>query len=149
MMKADNELKVDVVGELAWDLSINAAQIGVEVQNGIVTLNGYVDSFVEKWNAEKAVEKIAGVRALVIEIDVHLPGLSERTDYDIALAAESVLQWSSHTGTDAVNLMVENGWITLLGEVDREYQRRAAATAVSDLLGVRGIINHITVKPDL
>ncbi|WP_277964975.1 BON domain-containing protein [Pseudomonas sp. RIT-To-2] len=147
MMKTDKALKIDVVDELTWDASVDSEQIGVEVKNGVVTLNGYVERFVDKWNAEKAVEKVAGVRALVIDIDVHLPGLSERTDYDIALAAENILLWSSHIATESVNLVVENGWITLQGEVEHDYQRRGAAAALSHLAGVRGILNHLTVKP--
>lgn len=146
-MKTDTQLRIDVVEELAWDSSVNSSQIGVDVKDGVVTISGYVDSFSDKWNAVKAIEKVAGVRALLIELNVHLPVLSERTDFDIAMAAEIILLWSTHLVTEYVNLIVENGWITLQGQVEYEYQRLAATAAFSQLGGVRGIINHINVKP--
>src|SRR5580704_16358236 len=91
--KSDTQLQQDVMAELKWEPSINAAQIGVEVKDGIVTLAGHVDSFAEKWNAERAAQRVSGVKALAIEIDVTLPGSSKRIDADIARSAENVLQW--------------------------------------------------------
>lgn len=146
-MKTDANLKQDVIAELSWEPSINAAQIGVEVKDGIVTLAGHVDSYVEKWEAERAAQRVIGVKALAVEMDVKLPGSSQRNDADIARAAESALQWASYTLGDNVKVMVEGGWVTLTGEVNWEYQRRSAAAAVRYLMGVTGVSDQITINP--
>ncbi|MFZ1643323.1 MAG: BON domain-containing protein [Candidatus Contendobacter sp.] len=146
-MKSDIQLKQDVIAELNWEPSVNAAQIGVEVNDGIVTLAGHVSSHAEKWHAERAAQRVSGVKALAIEMDVKLPSSSQRNDADIARTAEDVLQWMTDLPKDAAKVMVESGWITLSGEVDWEYQRQAAARSVRDLMGVRGVSNQIAVKP--
>jgi osmotically-inducible protein OsmY len=146
-MKSDSQLKTDISEELKWEPSVNATQIGVEVKDGIVTLAGHVDSYAEKWNAEKAAQRVPGVKALAVEMDVRLPGLSERTDADIAQSAEQVISWSSYLPRGAVKVLVEKGWVTLSGEVDWEYQRKFAARAIRHLLGVTGVSDQITVKP--
>lgn len=145
-MKTDKQLKNDLLAELRWEPSVNAEQIGVEVKDGIVTLAGHVDSYVEKWAAEQAVQKVSGVRALAIEIDVKLPGLSQRSDADIARSAESALEWTTYLTKDSIKIMVEGGWVTLAGDVEWEYQRRAAVDAVRNLLGVKGISSNILTK---
>ena len=106
-----------------------------------------VDSFAEKWAAEKAVKRLPGVKALAVEIEVKLPGSSERNDADIARAAESALKWDISVPSDRINVTVENGFLTLEGEVNWEYQRSAAKQAVQYLTGVKGVSNLITVKP--
>jgi len=146
-MKSDTQIQQDVIGELNWEPSINAAQIGVEVKEGIVTLTGHVDSFAEKWNAERAAQRVSGVTAMAIEIDVKLPGSSKRNDVDIARSAESALQWTTFLPKDYVKLLVENGWITLNGNVDWEYQRQSAEGAVRHLMGVTGVSSQIVIKP--
>ena len=146
-MKTDMQLKQDVLDELNWESAVNAAQIGVEVKNGVVTLVGQVGSFAEKWDAEHAVLRIAGVSALAVEIDVKLQGSSKRTDTDIAQAANHVLAWTTALPKDAVKVMVEDGWITLSGEVNWEYQRDVAAAGVRYLMGVNGVSNDISLKP--
>ena len=146
-MKTDNQVQQDVLAELKWEPSVNAAQIGVEVKDGIVTLAGHVGSYAEKWDAERAAQRVAGVKALAIEMDVTLPGSSKRNDADIARSAESTLQWMTYLPKDSVKVMVENGWITLSGELDWEYQRRAAANGVRYLMGVTGVSDQITIKP--
>ena len=146
-MKTDAQLQQDVIAELSWEPSVNAAQIGVEVKDGIVTLAGHVDSYAEKWDAERAAQRVHGVKALAIEMDVALPGSSKRNDVDIARSAENVLQWMTYLPKDSVKLKVENGWITLTGELDWEYQRQAAANAVRYLMGVTGISDQIVIKP--
>ena len=148
-MKSDAQLQLDVIAELKWEPALDAASIGVEVKDGIVTLAGHVSSYSEKWNAETAAQRVAGVRALAVEIDVQLPGNYHRTDADIARSAENVLQWMSMLHKDKVKVMVEAGWITLGGEVSWEYQRRAAEKSVRGLLGVKGVSNQIMVKPHL
>ena len=145
-MKTDTQLKYDILSELEWEPSINASQIGVEVKDGVVTLAGHVDSFGEKWHAEKAVERVSGVRALAVEIAVKLPGSSQRSDTEIAHVAESALKWQTFLPEGAIKIMVESGWITLSGRVEWEYQRQAATTAVRHLLGVKGLNDEILIN---
>ena len=148
-MKTDAQLQKDVTAELGWEPSINAAQIGVEVKDGIVTLAGHVCCYAEKWDAERAAQRVSGVKALTVEIEVKLPGTSTRTDIDVARSAENVLLWATDVPQGGVKVMVENGWITLTGEVDWDYQRQAAASAIRHLMGVRGVSCNIAVKPKL
>jgi osmotically-inducible protein OsmY len=144
-MKSDAQVKQDVIAELAWEPSVNAARIGVEVTEGIVTLAGHVGSFAEKWTAERVAERVGGVRALTVEIDVSLPGSSERSDVDIARTANDVLQWMTQLPKDQVKVMVEHGWITLSGEVNWEYERQAAKDAVRFLMGVKGVSDSLVI----
>jgi osmotically-inducible protein OsmY len=146
-MKTDTQLKQDVISELEWDPAVNANQIGVEVINGIVTLAGHVASFAEKWQAERAANRVSGVNALAIEMDVRLPGSDQRTDADIAQSAQNVLEWSSFLPKNSIKVRSESGWVTLSGEVSWNYQRRAATNAVRFLMGVKGITDHIAIRP--
>jgi len=148
-MKNDAQLQRDVMAELKWDNSIDASRIGVEVSDCVVTLSGHVDNYSQKWNAERAAQKVSGVKALAVEIDVNLPGSSKKSDTDIARTAENVLEWTSNFPRNHIKVMVENGWITLTGEIDYEYQRELAVSAVRNLMGVTGVSNQITVKPTL
>ena len=145
-MKSDAQLQTDVLAELHWDPSINAAQIGVEVKNGVVTLTGEVSTFAEKWDLERIAQRVAGVMALAINIDVMLPGMSHRSDADIARAAENVLQWMTFSPSHPIKVLVEGGWVTLSGHVDWEYQRQAAHGAVRHLMGVKGVSDEIVIK---
>lgn len=145
-MKTDAQLQTDVLAELHWDPSINAAQIGVEVKNGVVTLTGEVSTFAEKWDLERIAQRVAGVMALAINIDVMLPGLVQRSDADIARAAENVLQWMTFSPSSPIKVMVEGGWVTLSGHVDWEYQRQAVHGAVRHLMGVKGVSDEIVIK---
>ena len=138
-----------MIAELKWEPSVNAAQIGVEVKDGIVTLAGHVDTYAEKWDAERAAQRVSGVKALAIEMDVKLSGSSKRTDTDIARSAENVLQWTTYLPKDHVKVMVESGWVTLSGEVDWEYQRQSATAAVRYLSGVTGVSDQIVIKPKI
>lgn len=146
-MKSDSQLQQDVIAELKWEPSVNSAQIGVEVKDGIVTLAGHVDSYAEKWDAERAAQRVSGVKALAIDMDVKLTGSSKRNDTDIAGSAENALQCMTNLPKDSVKVMVEGGWITLSGEVGWEYQRQTAAGAVRYLVGVTGVSNQIAIKP--
>lgn len=148
-MKSDLNLQQDVLAELKWAPAVNASQIGVEVKDGIVTLAGTVDSFAEKWHAEDAAQRVSGVKALAVELDVTLPGSSDRKDADIAHSAENALQWLTSVSNDAIKVMVENGWITLSGEVEWEYQRQIATGAVRYLMGVKGVSDQIVIKPSV
>jgi osmotically-inducible protein OsmY len=145
-MKTDAQLKLDVLAELEWEPSIDAAKIGVEVSDGVVTLTGHVGSFGEKWHAERATQRVAGVKALAVQLDVDIPGSALRNDADIARAAEQSLHRLSHLPADAIKVTVENGWITLSGAVDWDYQRRTAAGAVRYLMGVKGVSDDIGLK---
>ena len=145
-MKTDAQLQQDVMAELKWEPAVNAAQIGVEVKDGIVTLAGHVGSYAEKWDAESAAQRVSGVKGLAVEMDVKLAGASKRTDAEIATSASNVLQWMTYLSIDAVKVQVENGWITLSGELEWEYQRRAAGLAVRHLMGVTGLSNQIAIR---
>jgi osmotically-inducible protein OsmY len=146
-MKSDIQIQHDVLAELAWEPSIDASHIGVEVKDGVVTLDGHVASFAEKWDAERFSQQVAGVRALAVELDVRLPGSSERTDTDIANAVANALLWSIGVPVDAVRVVVEAGYVTLSGEVAWAYQREAAVQAVRYLMGVTGVSDQIAIKP--
>ncbi len=148
-MKSDAQLQQDVLAELEWEPSINAAHIGVEVENGLVTLAGHVDSFAAKQDAEVAAQRVDGVKALVVELTVNLLKPSMRTDADLAAAAEHVLQWTTYLPADSVKVLVEKGWITLSGTVDWAYQRWSAAGALRHLLGARGVTNDIALKSSI
>jgi osmotically-inducible protein OsmY len=145
-MKTDSQIQQDVIAELKWEPSINAAEVGVEVKNGVVTLAGHVASYGEKWDAERAAQRVAGVKALAVEIDVTLGGGSKRNDADIARSVENVLEWTSFLSKDPIKVMVENGWVTLSGEVLWDYQRQAAKLAVRYLMGVTGVSDQITIR---
>ncbi len=146
-MKTDKELQQDVMSELEWWPSIDAAEIGVAAKNGVVTLTGYVDTYAEKLAAERAAMRVFGVRGVAEEIKVRLPTSHERSDEDIAQAAASALQWNPSVPSGRVKVQVEKGWITLSGEVDWWYQKRAAWEAVHKLMGVRGVSDDVTIKP--
>ena len=146
-MKTDAQLKQDIIAELNWEPSIKASQIGVEVKNGTVTLAGHVDSYSEKWQAERAAQRVAGVRGLAVEIDVKLPGMSVRTDGDIAESAAKALEWTTYLPANAIKIKAENGWISLSGEVEWDYQRESAKDAVRHLLGVVGVSDSMSVRP--
>lgn len=146
-MKSDAQLRSDILAELNWDPAINATDIGVIVKDGVVTLTGHLDSYAHKRAAERAAQRVKGVKALATELAVKLGAGYERTDADIALAAEHALEWNVLVPEDRIRAMAEKGWITLSGEVDWEYQRATAEKAVRDLLGVTGVSNLIRVKP--
>ena len=146
-MKADMQLQQDVLAELKWQPSVHAAGIGVEVKDGVVTLAGEVGSFVEKWDAERAAQRVAGVRALAIDLDVKLSEFGKRTDADIARSAQTALEWSTILTHDSVQVMVEAGWITLSGNADWYYQKQAATECVRHLSGVKGVSNQMAINP--
>lgn len=148
-MKTDAQLRDDIQAELAWDPSFNAADIGVIVKDGVVTLTGHLPSYAQKYAVERAAQRIHGVKALAVELSVRLPFDHERTDADIAMAAERALEWNVLVPDGKIQPMVEKGWLTLNGEVEWEYQRRAAETAVRNLMGVKGVSNLVNVTPKI
>jgi osmotically-inducible protein OsmY len=145
-MKTDADLKRDVEAELAWDPSIRASAVGVAVKDGIVTLTGHLDTFIEKMAIERALRRVAGVSAIALELDVKLSPGHKRSDTEIAAAAEHALMWNAVVPVNGIRLTVENGWLRLQGEVDWHYQREAAYKAVRPIIGVVGVSNEISLK---
>jgi len=145
-MKTDSELKRDVENELKWEPSVNEAHIGVTVKDGVVTLTGHVPSYAEKYGAEKAAKRLYSVKAVADELDVKLPGGSKRTDEDIAQTCVSAFKANYSVPDNKIKIVVNNGWVTLEGEVEWQFQRQAALNAVRYLTGVIGVANNITVK---
>jgi osmotically-inducible protein OsmY len=146
-MMSDSELQGAVLDELIWEPSVNAAHIGVSVKGGIVTLTGHVTSYSEKYAAEQAAKRVNGVRAVANELDVKLPESSQRTDEDIAAAAVNALRLNNLVPADQIRVIVSQGLVKLEGEVEWQYQKEAAESAVRHLPGVTGVSNLITVKP--
>jgi len=147
IMKSDQQLQKDVLSEIATDPAINSAHIGVEVNNGIVTLTGKVESFYEKWQAERAAQRVLGVQGLTVDLDVKIPSDRQRSDEDIARAAQTALGWNAAIPRDSVKVMVENGWVTLRGDLGWNFQREIARKVVSELIGVIGVSDQIHLKP--
>jgi osmotically-inducible protein OsmY len=147
-MKTDAQLQNDVMDEIKWEPSTTAAQIGVSAANGVVTLNGTVATYAEKWAVERAAQRVAGVKAIAeeITITIKLSGPHARTDAEIAEAAVTSLKSHVWVPTD-IQVAVAQGWVTLKGQVNWEYQRNAARDAVCFMPGVKGVSNVITLKP--
>jgi osmotically-inducible protein OsmY len=145
-MRSDSELKRDIENELKWEPSVNEAHIGVTVKDGVVTLTGHIPSYAEKYGAEKAAKRVYGVKAVADELDVKLLGSAKRTDEDIAQACVSALKANYSVPDEKVKIVVNNGWLTLEGEVEWQYQREAAMNTVRYLTGVTGVSNNITIK---
>jgi osmotically-inducible protein OsmY len=152
-MKADLKSKIavdlmkEVMEELKWEPSVNEADIGVIAKDGIVTLTGIVESYAEKSAAERAAQRVTGVKGVANEIEIRLSGGGKRSDADIARAAANTLQWHVFLPRDHVKVVVDEGWVSLRGDVHWQYQKVAAEEAVRHLLGVQGITNEITIKP--
>jgi osmotically-inducible protein OsmY len=146
-MKSDYQIQKDVMEQLKWEPFLSAAEIGVAVKNGIVTLSGIVDSYTKKMAVENAAKKIAGVKAIAEDIQVGLSPANRKTDTEIAAAVMNALKWHIVVEEEKLQVRVENGNVQLEGEVQWEYQRNSAKTAIENLTGVRAILNLITVKP--
>ena len=145
-MKNDLQIKADVTAELVWDPAVNATHVGVAVKNGIVTLSGEVDTYLQKHAVERAVRRVSGVRGIAVDLEVRLAPDHHRSDADIAQAALHALRWHSLVPDDKVKVEVEDGWVTLTGEVDWAYQAASAEQCLHPLVGVRGVTNQIHLK---
>jgi len=143
----DITLRQNVLDELNYEPSINAAHIGVTAEKGVVTLSGHVDTYVEKLQAEKAARHVKGVRAIADDIVVRHAFDKKTADDEIAQRALSILSWDAMVPAKAITVIVRDGWISLSGEVNWNFQRRAAESDVRKLSGVRGVTNSITIKP--
>jgi osmotically-inducible protein OsmY len=145
-MKSDFQVQSDVENELAWQPYINSAHIGVTAADGVVTLSGQVDYYTEKEDAERAAKRVYGVKAVVNDIEVELADSSRRTDTDIAAAAVSALKWNILVPINKVTVTVRDGWVTLEGKVDWQYQSNAAQRCAQRLMGVKGVTNSIIIN---
>lgn len=145
-MKTDNQIRQDVMEEIEWDPMLHSTEIGVTVNNGIVTLSGHVNSYLKKINAEKAVKRVRDVKAVAIDLDVRLGFESQRNDTEIAKAAVDALKWNASVPDDKIKVLVDKGWVTLEGQVDWQYQKSAAERTVHAMTGVRGVSNRLTIK---
>jgi osmotically-inducible protein OsmY len=145
-MKNDEQLKSDVEQELRWEPTVHAEQVGVSVKDGVVELDGHVGSYYEKWAAERAAMRVSSVKAVASEIKVELPTAGIRTDEDIALTAANQLEWN-YLVPGTVKVQVTDGWVTLKGTTEWQYQREEAERTVRLLRGVKGVTNEITVTP--
>jgi len=146
-MSNDRQLQEAVLAEFLWEPSVTAAHIGVTANAGVVTLTGHVPNYLEKSAAEHAAARVRGVKAVAQEIEVRLPVQTHRSDEDIARAALDRIAWEVSIPDDAVKIKVEEGWVTLSGEVGWHYQRDAAERVIRGLRGVVGISNMTTIKP--
>ncbi len=147
--RTDEEIQANVLEELKWDTRVRPNEIGVAVKDGIVTLTGWVDSYLKKMAAEEAAHRVPGVKAVANDIEVRLPGFAERTDTDLAAAVLNALRWDAAIPTGKVDVTVSQGWVTLKGEVEYAFQKRDAERAVRRLSGVKGVSNLIVVKPQV
>lgn len=143
----DKQLRQDVLDELDFEPSIDASEIGVSVKDGVVALTGHVPSYAQKIAAERAVWRVKGVKAIAQELRVHYPDARKLGDDDIARRAVSMLNWDASVPAETVRVTVQDGWVTLAGEVRWQYQRMAAETDVRKLSGVLGITNNIHIAP--
>jgi osmotically-inducible protein OsmY len=143
----DSELQTDVLNALNYEPRVDASRIGVAVREGIVTVSGFVPTFLEKWTAEKVAARVHGVKAVVNEIVVKPPEASIIDDEDIAKAAVTTLKWNILVPSESIKVVVRNGLVILEGEVKWHFQKAAAESAVRSLDGVKGVTNLIKIKP--
>jgi len=146
-MKTNIQLQRDVLDELQFEPTVDPTEIAVAVNDGIVTLAGKVKSYANKWSAVRAAQRVAGVRVVVDEIKVELSSPYQRSDTDIAQAVLNALKWDVLVPEQRITVHVEDGWIILKGTVDYKHQQVAVENAIRNLAGVKGITNHIKVKP--
>ena len=149
-MRTNADLQKDVQDAIKWEPLLNAAEIGVTVKDGVVTLTGTVDSYSKKSEAEDAAKNVSGVKAVVEKIEVKFTGSwARKDDNEIATEVVNALKWNWQVPSDKITVKVENGWVTLAGELPWNYQKDAAKDAVRNLMGVTGVANNITIKSDV
>lgn len=148
-MDNDNDLRSAVLAEMDWDPSVTSAHIGVTAYGGVVTLTGHTETYPEKHAAEQAATRVKGVKGIASEIEVRLPVETRRSDEDIAAAVLDRMAWDVSIPKDAVMVRVERGWVTLTGQVDYYFQKSASETDIRHLMGVAGVSNHVTIKPQV
>jgi len=146
-MRSDTDVKRDVEDELRWDPDLDATDIAVTVKSGVVTLAGFTRSYSDKLEAEAAAKRVAGVLGIANDIEVRLPNLDQRPDPEIARDAIAAIKSRLPVVAEQIKVLVRNGWITLEGDVEWDYQRSAAESAVRRVKGLKGVTNTIQVKP--
>jgi osmotically-inducible protein OsmY len=147
IMKSDSEIERDVKEELRWDPDLDATDIGVSVSKGVVTLTGFVKSYLDRYEAETATKRVAGVVGVANDIEVRIPSVDERPDPEIARDAVSALKAQLPFSSEHIKVVVKSGWVTLEGQGEWQYQKNTAETAVRRIKGVKGVTNSILLKP--
>jgi len=145
LVRSDAEIQTNVLRELRWDTRVEETDVGVEVDQGVVTLTGTVSSYAKRMAAQEAAHRVAGVRDVANDIEVHTAGSKQRTDTDIAQAVRQALEWNAHVPADNIETTVSKGWVTLDGTVDYWSHKLEAEHVVLPLTGVHGVTNNIIV----
>ncbi len=148
-MKNDLEIQKDVKEELKWEPSLSKDDIKVSVNNCIVTLSGNVDAYYKKNKALKAANRVIGVKSVIEKLDVRLPSAISKTDSEIEDAVLNELKWHSSVLEDKIKVKVNNGIVTLNGDVEWDFQRMAIRNSIENITGVKGIVNNLKVVPKL
>jgi osmotically-inducible protein OsmY len=148
-MKTNEELQRDVQDAIKWERLLNAAEIGVTVKDGIVTLTGVVDNYLKKIEAEVATRNVAGVKAVIVEIEVRFCNSESKSDSEIARDVLNAFKWNLEVPNDKVKVKVENGWVTLEGSLQWNYEKVAANTSISKIIGIKGVSNYISISSDV
>jgi osmotically-inducible protein OsmY len=146
-MRSDIDIKRDVEAELRWNPDIDATDIAVSVKDGVVTLSGFVRSYAQKFEAEQTAKRVNGVRAVANDIEVRLPIFNRRPDPEIARDAVEEIEKNLPYASDHIGVVVRDGWVTLEGSVEWNYQRERAAQVVRRVRGVKGVTNLIELQP--
>jgi osmotically-inducible protein OsmY len=146
-VRTDTQIQADILAELKWEPRVLPNEIGVAVKDGVVTLTGWVDSYLKRWAAEDAAHRVRGVKAVANDIEVRLPSTNEHTDADIAKAVVRALEWDAFVSIDRLDVTVSKGWVTLKGQVEWNYQKQDAERVVRRLQGVKGVSDLLTVMP--
>lgn len=144
-MKSNEELQKNVVDAINWEPLLQAAEIGVKADNGIITLTGAVNTYIKKDEAEQAAKNVAGVKSVIEKIDIVFDVHDTKSDAEITVAIANVFKWHWDIPGDKITVIVENGWVFLTGELEWNYQKEAAKSAVSNLIGITGITNNIRI----
>jgi len=147
-MKRNEDLQKDVQDAIKWEPLLNAAEIGIVAKDGVITLTGTVNSYAKKSEAEKAAKSVTGVKAVVEEIEIRFGSYGKKTDTEIAKDILNAFASNWEVPDDKVKVKVEDGWVTLEGELKWNFQKDAAKNSVNNLVGVIGVINNITIKPE-
>ena len=146
-MKSDSEIERDVKDELNWDPDLDATDIAVSVKKGVVTLTGFVKNYLDKYEAEAATKRVAGVVGVANDIEVRMPNVDERPDPDIARDAVAALKAQLPFSSEHIKVVIKSGWVTLEGRVEWQYQKKTAESAIRGIKGVKGVSNLIVLKP--
>jgi osmotically-inducible protein OsmY len=147
MARSDADIEKDVKEEMQWDPDLDATDIAIAVKSGVVTLAGFVKSYADKFEAEAAAKRVAGVMAVANDLEVRLPSIDQRPDPDIARDAAAAIKTQLPISSENIKIVVKNGWVTLEGQVEWQYQRQTADNAVRRIRGVKGVSNFIVLKP--